>query len=180
MSGCFESVQWNACVHTEKNLLRGGSNPRRCIKQDSEPNTPPTSYSGPCLAADYSLSSNGARGGGGGGGGGVRLLLLFVLTLVCRQTRGHKEMFAKELEVFGHYLIFDTWVWRFTGVKSKIITIALHLMLICRRTSVSHPSMRPVQVCSGAGITETDHRQVTTVFTVQPSFHHRHSTNRVL
>ena len=31
----------------EKNLLRGGSNPRRCVKQDSEPNTLPTSYSGP-------------------------------------------------------------------------------------------------------------------------------------
>ena len=31
----------------------------------------------------------------------------------------------------------------------------------------------------GVGITEADDRQVTTVFTVQPSFHHRHSTNRV-
>ena len=31
----------------------------------------------------------------------------------------------------------------------------------------------------GAGIMEADDRQVTTVFTVQPSFHHRHSTNRV-
>ena len=31
----------------------------------------------------------------------------------------------------------------------------------------------------GAGVTEADDRQVTTVFTVQPSFHHRHSTNRV-
>ena len=30
----------------------------------------------------------------------------------------------------------------------------------------------------GAGIMEADDRQVT-VFTVQPSFHHRHSTNRV-
>ena len=33
--------------------------------------------------------------------------------------------------------------------------------------------------CSGAGIMEADDRQVTTVFTVQPSFHLRHSTNRV-
>ena len=33
---------------------------------------------------------------------------------------------------------------------------------------------------SGAGIMEADDRQVTTVFTVQPSFHHRQSTNRVL
>ena len=31
----------------------------------------------------------------------------------------------------------------------------------------------------GAGIMEADDRQVTTVFTVQTSFHHRHSTNRV-
>ena len=31
----------------------------------------------------------------------------------------------------------------------------------------------------GAGIMEADDRQVTTVSTVQPSFHHRHSTNRV-
>ena len=31
----------------KKKFLRGGSNPRRCIKQDSESNTLPTSYSGP-------------------------------------------------------------------------------------------------------------------------------------
>ena len=31
----------------------------------------------------------------------------------------------------------------------------------------------------GAGIMEADDRQVTTVFTVQPSFHHWHSSNRV-
>ena len=31
----------------------------------------------------------------------------------------------------------------------------------------------------GAGIMEADDRQVTTDFTVQPSFHHQHSTNRV-
>ena len=75
MSGYFESVQWNACVHrldlglyshpkefwgngvrthvnskgkipsTGKILLRGGWDPRRCIKQDSQPNTLPASYS---------------------------------------------------------------------------------------------------------------------------------------
>ena len=32
---------------TGKILLRGGSNPQRCIKQDSQPNTLPTSYSSP-------------------------------------------------------------------------------------------------------------------------------------
>ena len=31
----------------------------------------------------------------------------------------------------------------------------------------------------GSGIMEDDDGQETTVFTVQPSFHHRHSTNRV-
>ena len=31
---------------TEKILPRGGLNPPRCIKQDSEPNTLPMSYSG--------------------------------------------------------------------------------------------------------------------------------------
>ena len=33
--------------------------------------------------------------------------------------------------------------------------------------------------CPGAGSMEADDRPVTTVFTVQPSLHHRHSTNRV-
>ena len=77
MSGSFESVRWNACVHrlglglyshpkefwgngvrTHVNCkgrggggggeesvyqrLRGGWNPRRCITQDSQPNTLPT------------------------------------------------------------------------------------------------------------------------------------------
>ena len=72
MSGSFEFIRWNACMHrldlglysnlkeflgngvrthvnskrkipsTGKILLRG-----RCIKQDSKPNTLPTSYSGP-------------------------------------------------------------------------------------------------------------------------------------
>ena len=100
MSGSFESVRWNVCVHRldlslyshpkevfllllffcfvcffvlffflgggggedgvrtyinskgkksplRKNLFRGGSNPRRCIKQDSEPNTLPTELPAP-------------------------------------------------------------------------------------------------------------------------------------
>ena len=76
MSGSLESVRWNARVHrldlswdshpkafwgngvrtrvnskwkmpsTGRIFLRGGSNPRPCIKQDSEPSTLPTSYSG--------------------------------------------------------------------------------------------------------------------------------------
>ena len=77
MSGSLESVRWNACVHridlglyshskafrgngfktrvnskgkihsTGKILHRRVSNPRRCIKHDKQPNTLPTSYSGP-------------------------------------------------------------------------------------------------------------------------------------
>ena len=76
-SRSFESMQWNVCVHrldlglysqpkefwgnevrshanfkgkilsTGKILPRGGSNRQCCIKQDSEPNTLPTSCSGP-------------------------------------------------------------------------------------------------------------------------------------
>ena len=64
MSGSFESVQWNACVlrldlglyspprvlgnevlqgkYPLYQRLRGGSNPRRCITLDSDPNTLPT------------------------------------------------------------------------------------------------------------------------------------------
>ena len=76
MSGSFESEQWNACLHrldlglyshpkefwgngvrthvnskgkipSTREILRGGLNPLRCIKQDSEPNTLRTIYSGP-------------------------------------------------------------------------------------------------------------------------------------
>ena len=53
-----ERVFWGKGVRTHVNskgkipstgkfVLRGESNPRRCIKQDSEPNPLPTSYSGP-------------------------------------------------------------------------------------------------------------------------------------
>ena len=34
-------------LQEKKNLLKGGSNPRRCIKQDSEHSTLPTSHYGP-------------------------------------------------------------------------------------------------------------------------------------
>ena len=43
---------------TGKKFPRGGSNPRRCITQDSEPNTLPTSYSGAVLSNEiYSSRS---------------------------------------------------------------------------------------------------------------------------
>ena len=40
----------------EKIILRGGSNPRRCVKQDGEPNTLPTSYSGPDTDSTWSIT----------------------------------------------------------------------------------------------------------------------------
>ena len=43
----------------KKILLKGGSSPRRCIKQDSEPNTLPTSYSGPSIASLICKSTHG-------------------------------------------------------------------------------------------------------------------------
>ena len=75
MLGYFEYVRWNACVHRldlglyshpkdffagnipsmEKNLPRGVLNPWRCTKQDSEPNTLPTSYSGSCPSTEASM-----------------------------------------------------------------------------------------------------------------------------
>ena len=45
--------------------------------------------------------------------------------------------------------------------------------------STPHPPPTPTPYSPGAGIMEADDRQMTTVFTVQSSFHHRHSTNRV-
>ena len=51
----------------KKLLPRGGSNPRRCIKQDSEPNTLLTSYSGPqLLNRVFDCKQFGREGGGGG------------------------------------------------------------------------------------------------------------------
>ena len=68
---------------TRKKFLRGGSNPRPCIKQDSEPNTLPTELFRPPGHSVQSVPSppshpslwvcvcvEGAGGGGGGGGGG--------------------------------------------------------------------------------------------------------------
>ena len=86
---------------SEKILLRGGSNPRRCIKQDSEPNTLPTTIPAHSSVTTVNRSGffvlacffggrgggwwgreKGVRGGGnrgrcvcvcgGGGGGGFR------------------------------------------------------------------------------------------------------------
>ena len=50
---------------TGKILFRGGLNPIRCIKQDSEPNTLPTSYSGPhftYLIPPYKVNGEAYRG----------------------------------------------------------------------------------------------------------------------
>ena len=46
-------IPWEKYPRTGKKILpRGGSNLRRCIKQDSEPNRLPTSYSGPSVCSD--------------------------------------------------------------------------------------------------------------------------------
>ena len=46
-----------------------------------------------------------------------------------------------------------------------------------RKTFPGHTFYLSVCPSSGDAIMEADDRQETTVFTVQPSFHHRHSTN---
>ena len=91
MSGSFETMRWNACVHrldlglysnlkelgrrgrgggevrrhskennpfTWKILIREGSNPLHRLKQDSEANALPTSYSGPLLRSKIVLYSS--------------------------------------------------------------------------------------------------------------------------
>ena len=45
----------------KKNLLRGESTPRRCIKQDSWPNTLPKSYSGPHWGVPICMTRLGKR-----------------------------------------------------------------------------------------------------------------------
>ena len=46
----YLSSKWKIPSTGKKILLSGGLNPQRCIKQDSEPNTLPTSYSVPSLS----------------------------------------------------------------------------------------------------------------------------------
>ena len=46
---------WEKSPSTGNFFLRVGSNPRRCINQDSESNTLPTSYSGPNLSPNCRL-----------------------------------------------------------------------------------------------------------------------------
>ena len=50
---------------------------------------------------------------------------------------------------------------------------------VSTRLAFRHRVNRSHLSSPGAGIMEADDRQVTTVFTLQPSFHHRHSTNPV-
>ena len=53
---------------TGKILIRGGPNPRRCIKQDSEPKKLPMSYCGPVLFLLNDMTRNLANRGVGEGG----------------------------------------------------------------------------------------------------------------
>ena len=57
-----------------------------------------------------------------------------------------------------------------TGQTLVSVSVCLFLPLCL---SMSH-----LLSVAGTGIMEADDHQVTTVFTIQPSFHHRHSTNQ--
>ena len=59
----------------------------------------------------------------------------------------------------------------------KIATCSIFYFECCFHCTLLSSSLSPHR--PGACIMEADDRQVTTVFTVQTSFHHRHSTNRV-
>ena len=65
-----------------------------------------------------------------------------------------------------------------SGASSMFSFILLLRWSVCVASSLNHGSDDDIN-CPGAGIIEADDCQVTTVFTVQPSFHHWHSTNRV-
>ena len=92
--------------------------------------------------------------------GGLFLYLLGISTTgnVCV-----KDVFAKILEHAATLRL-----------KAQIIITILPSHTV---TTLDHAHLS--LLTPGAGIMEADDRQVTTVFTVQPSFHHRHSTNRV-
>ena len=75
---------------------------------------------------------------------------------------------AVNLWLEGNYSVGDTvlrWLCRLTRRKAHMTSLSF--------------SSNMAMVCPGAGIMEADDRPVTTVFTVKPSFHHRHSTNWV-
>ena len=73
-----------------------------------------------------------------------------------------------------------------TGASADLMTPGVwqgnHWSTKFEVTGMTRPGKRSTAKAEsnpGPGIMEADDRQVTTVFTVQPSFHHRHSTNRV-
>ena len=85
----------------------------------------------------------------------------------------------------GHFFLLSSWAkrtpWQHLEENRYYLNTGNHTMLL-RRRLVSQPQKQTAQLTlswPGAGIMEADYRQVTTVFTDQPSFHHRHSTKRV-
>ena len=64
------------------------------------------------------------------------------------------------------------------SVIQKVTMMAKMMLLLLLLLSTA--ALSPTPPSPGAGIKEADDLQVTTVFTVQPSFHHRHQTNRAL
>ena len=73
-----------------------------------------------------------------------------------------------------------TWMLRLSS-RRKIVQCGGACCLPVTWTGLgnSHPVSWCDWIQPGAGVMEADNCQVTTVFTVQPPFHHRHSTNRV-
>ena len=79
----------------------------------------------------------------------------------------------------GHFFLLSSWAkrtpWQHLEENRYYLNTGIHTMLVCRRL-VSQPQKQTAQLTlswPGAGIMEADYRQMTTVFTVQPSFHHR-------
>ena len=67
----------------------------------------------------------------------------------------------------------------FLLVLMGMTIVGLAVALTVSVLTKSGERLYSMDTISGTSIMEADDRQVTTVFTVQPSFHHRHSTNRV-
>ena len=127
-----------------------GSNPRRCGQRAQ---TLPTSYSGPRPSSDDSLPN----------------------PTVIPPSALYRKQFSGRHQCCVALLRFPTSKLRRRGLAStcyfpSFATFCGTARQSCVTAHVGSP---------GAGIMEADDRQVTTVFTVQPSFHHRHSTNPV-
>ena len=60
------------------------------------------------------------------------------MTPVCQRNVGLKEIFTKEPELCGSYLVFDARAWRRNRVNSEMIPEWLHALLVTRPTAVHY------------------------------------------